>query len=139
MQIAQRGKRAKKTLGKEQLKNLRSRRENLHKLGQIGRDCSRVAELGSSFACLALLPNSPSSSCSSYKDPSLQMPSTCQLSCLRTDSSVWVKSGLGVEEMVTREPDVLGGVLGSGGAGGSISTARGSHQPAPGGESGACQ
>ena len=126
-------------MGKEQLKNLRSRRENLHKLGQIGRDCSRVAELGSSFAWIALLPNSPSSCCS-YKDPSLQMPSTCQLSCLSlTDSSVWVKSGLGVEEMVTREPDVLGGVLGSGGAGGSISTARGSHQPAPGGESGACQ
>ena len=129
-------KEEKEPKGKERLKNLRSRRENLHKLGQIGRDCSRVAELGSSFACLALLPNSPSSC---YKDPSLQMPSTCQLSCLRTHSSVWVKSGLGVEEMVTREPDVLGGVLGSGGAGGSISTARGSHQPAPGGESGACQ
>ena len=86
----------------------------------LGRLDEIAAELGSSFA---LLPNSPSSSSCSYKDPSLQMPSTCQLSCLRTHSSVWVKSGLGVEEMVTREPDVLGGVLGSGGAGGSISTA----------------
>ena len=44
-----------------------------------------------------------------------------------------MRSGPGRVEMVTREPDVLGGeLLGSGsGAGGSIRSARGSEQPAP--------
>ena len=39
-------------MGKERLKNLRSRRENLHKLGQIGRDCSEVGQL-LCLSCLA--------------------------------------------------------------------------------------
>ena len=60
------------------------------------------------------------------------MPLTCQLwqlACLSTPSPVWVRSGLvweGGVEMVTREPDVLGGVLGKSGGG-----RRGQHQHRP--------